>query len=355
MAQEHAIAGHADSAAQQAAPPEEHHKAGFWTLALGSVGVVFGDIGTSPLYALKESVAAAARGGPVTPEMIIGVLSLILWSLVLVGTIKYVFILLRADNNGEGGTLTLVALAQRALGYRRGFVLFLGIAGAGLFYGDAVITPAISVLSAVEGLKLVTPAFKPYVVPIALAILVALFMVQSRGTGRVAAFFGPVMLVWFAALALTGIMHIADDPGVFAAFNPAHGILFFVHHPGVSLAVLGTVCLSVTGAEALYADLGHFGRGPIRIAWLGFVFPALALNYLGQGALVLADPSAIQNPFYRLVPEWALIPMVALATLATIIASQAVITGAFSLTRQAVQLGLMPRFEIRFTSESHQG
>ena len=361
MAQQQALApGHPDSpaAAGEAAYPEAHSNVGFLPLALGALGVVYGDIGTSPLYAFRESVAAATGGGAnVTRDIIIGVLSLILWSLVLVVTLKYVFILLRADNKGEGGTLTLVALAQRALerGRGRGVAVALGIAGAALFYGDAVITPAISVLSAVEGLKLATPAFEPYVVPIALGILVALFAVQSRGTGRVATFFGPVMLVWFAALALTGILHIADDPGVFAAINPVHGVMFFVNHAGVSLAVLGSVCLAVTGAEALYADLGHFGRTPIRAAWLGFVFPALALNYLGQGALVLADPSAIENPFYRLVPEWALIPMVALATLATIIASQAVITGAFSLTRQAVQLGLLPRLEIRFTSESHQG
>ena len=355
MAQEHAVAGHPDSATHQAAPPEEHHKAGFWTLALGSIGVVYGDIGTSPLYAFKESVAAAAAGGPVTREMIIGVLSLILWSLVLVVTVKYVFILLRADNNGEGGTLTLVALAQRALGYKRGFVLFLGIAGAGLFYGDAVITPAITVLSAVEGLKVVTPAFEPYVVHITLAILFALFAVQSRGTGRVAAFFGPVMVMWFGVLAVTGLIHLMDDPGVLAALNPWYGVTFFYHHSHVGLAVLGAVCLSVTGAEALYADLGHFGAGPIRRAWLFFVFPALVIHYFGQGALVLADPSAIEHPIFRMVPEWALIPFVILATLASIIASQAVITGAFSLTRQAIQLGLLPRLEIRFTSASHQG
>jgi KUP system potassium uptake protein len=357
LAQEQALApGHPDSAAPVAALPEGHATAGFWPLALGALGVVYGDIGTSPLYALRESVAAATHGGAnVTREIIIGVLSLILWSLVLVVTIKYVFILLRADNKGEGGTLTLVALAQRALERGRGVAVALGVAGAALFYGDAVITPAISVLSAVEGLKLVTPAFDHYVVPIALVILIGLFLVQSRGTGSVAAFFGPVMMVWFAGLGLTGLLHIADDPGVFAAVNPVHGAAFFVNHAGVSLAVLGTVCLSVTGAEALYADLGHFGRGPIRAAWLGFVFPALALNYLGQGALVLSDPSAIENPFFRLVPDCALIPMVGMATLATIIASQAVITGAFSLTRQAVQLGLLPRMEIRFTSESHQG
>ncbi|HST93888.1 MAG TPA: potassium transporter Kup [Microvirga sp.] len=319
------------------------------------MGVVFGDIGTSPLYAFKESVAAAAAGGPVTRDIILGVLSLILWSLMLVVTAKYVFILLRADNKGEGGTLTLVALAQRAMGQRRGIVLALGIVGAGLFYGDAVLTPAISVLSAVEGLKLVAPTLESYVVPITLAILTALFLVQSRGTGRVAAFFGPVMLVWFAALALAGALHIADDPTVLTAINPLHSILFFFNHPSVSLAVLGAVCLAVTGAEALYADLGHFGAKPIRCAWLYLVFPALVINYFGQGALVLAHPEAAESPLFRLVPDWALVPMIVLATLATIIASQAVITGAFSLTRQAVQLGLLPRLEIRFTSETHQG
>ena len=372
MAQTEAVApGHADSAApaagtaypeKQASRPGEaaegHHKVGFWTLALGSVGVVYGDIGTSPLYALKELVAAATAGGPVTREIILGILSLILWSLILVVTIKYVVILLRADNNGEGGTLTLVALAQRALGHGPGRgrkVLLLGAVGAGLFYGDAVITPAISVLSAVEGIKVATPAFTDYVVPITLAVLVGLFMVQSRGTGKVATFFGPVMALWFVTLAITGAWHIADDPGVLWAINPAYAAMFFVHHPGVSLAVLGAICLSVTGAEALYADLGHFGRGPIRTAWLGFVFPALVINYFGQGALVLSNPAAIEHPLFRLVPEWGIIPFVLLATAATIIASQAVITGAFSLTRQAIQLGLLPRLEIRFTSESHQG
>ena len=357
MAEQQAIApGQADTAAPpEASYPEGHTKVGFWTLLLGSIGVVYGDIGTSPLYAFKESIAAAAAGGPVTREIVLGVLSLILWSLVAVVTLKYVLVLLRADNKGEGGTLTLVALAQRALGHKTGSVLLLGIAGAGLFYGDAVITPAISVLSAVEGLKLATPALDSYVVPITLAILIGLFAVQSRGTGRVAAFFGPVMLVWFAALALTGFLHIADDPAVLTAINPLRAVLFFFDHPGVALAVLGAVCLSVTGAEALYADLGHFGRGPIRAAWLCFVFPALVINYFGQGALVLSDPAAAEHPLYHLVPEWGLLPMILLATMATIIASQAVITGAFSLTRQAIQLGLLPRLEIRFTSESHQG
>jgi KUP system potassium uptake protein len=322
---------------------------------LGAIGVVFGDIGTSPLYAFKESVAAAAAGAPVTREIIFGVLSLILWSLVLVVTVKYVMILLRADNKGEGGTLTLVALAQRAVRHRGGLVLALGIAGAGLFYGDAVLTPAISVLSAVEGLKLVAPSLHSYVVPITLGILAALFVVQSRGTGSVASFFGPVMLVWFAALAVAGAMHIADDPTVLMAINPLYCVRFFIHHPAVSLAVLGAVCLSVTGAEALYADLGHFGAKPIRSAWLYLVFPALVINYFGQGALVLAHPETAESPLFHLVPEWALVPMIILATLATIIASQAVITGAFSLTRQAIQLGLLPRLDIRFTSETHQG
>jgi KUP system potassium uptake protein len=356
MADQHAVApGHADSAAPEATLPETHAHAGFWTVVLGAMGVVFGDIGTSPLYAFKESVAAAAGTGPVTRDIILGVLSLILWSLMLVVTAKYVFILLRADNKGEGGTLTLVALAQRAMGQRRGIVLMLGIVGAGLFYGDAVLTPAISVLSAVEGLKLVAPTLESYVVPVTLAILTALFLVQSRGTGRVAAFFGPVMLVWFAALALAGALHIADDPTVLTALNPLHCIMFFFNHPTVSLAVLGAVCLSVTGAEALYADLGHFGAKPIRSAWLYLVFPALVINYFGQGALVLAHPETAESPLFRLVPDWALLPMIILATLATIIASQAVITGAFSLTRQAVQLGILPRLEIRFTSETHQG
>jgi KUP system potassium uptake protein len=334
---------------------EGHSQASFWTLTLGSLGVVYGDIGTSPLYAFRESIAAASQGTSATEDIVIGVLSIILWSLILVVTVKYVLILLRADNKGEGGTLTLVALAQRALGGRRIAILLLGITGAGLFYGDAVIAPAISVLSAVEGLKLAAPGLDAYVVPITLAILVALFAVQSHGTGRVAALFGPIMVLWFATLAVTGAIHIADDPSVLRAINPLNSFIFFYEHPGISLAVLGTACLSVSGAEALYADLGHFGRGPIRTAWLGFVFPALVINYFGQGALVLSDPAAAEHPLYRLVPEWGLLPMVFLATVATIIASQAVITGAFSLTRQAVQLGLLPRLEIRFTSESHQG
>ena len=348
----------------------DHVKSSFATLALGALGVVYGDIGTSPLYALRETINAAmsgqigSHGGAgaaivreVPRDIVIGVLSLILWSLVLVVTIKYVLILLRADNNGEGGTLTLVALAQRAVGKAKGtgWVLGLGMLGAALFYGDAVITPAISVLSAVEGLKLVTPAFEPYVVYIASAILVGLFAVQSGGTESVAKWFGPIMGIWFLTLAGLGIYHIQDDFGVFASINPLYGVMFFVNHPGVSLVVLGTVCLAVTGAEALYADMGHFGRGPIQSAWFFMVFPALWLNYLGQGALILHDPTTIDNPFYKLAPDFLILPLVILATIATIVASQAVITGAFSLTRQAIQLGMLPRMEVRHTSEHTSG
>lgn len=336
-----------------------HSTASYATLALGALGVVYGDIGTSPLYALRETVVAAtaAHGSAAIPrDIIIGVLSLILWSLVIVVTLKYVLLLMRADNNGEGGILTLVALAQRGLGRRRGgIVMFLGMAGAALFYGDAVITPAISVLSAVEGIKLVATVPEDYIIGIASVILIALFLVQSGGTARVANFFGPIMLIWFLTLAGLGIYHIADELSIFASVNPYYGLRFFVDHPVVSLAVLGSVCLAVTGAEALYADMGHFGRGPIRGAWIWLVFPSLWLNYLGQGALILSDPTALDNPFYRLAPEGLILPLVILATVATIIASQAVITGAFSLTRQAIQLGFLPRLEIRHTSEHTSG
>ncbi|PZN99911.1 MAG: potassium transporter Kup [Hyphomicrobiales bacterium] len=337
----------------------KHSHGSYAALALGALGVVYGDIGTSPLYALRETLLAANGGSAATPisrELVLGVLSLILWSLVIVVTLKYVVLLMRADNNGEGGILTLVALAQRGVERGKGFaVVLLGMLGAGLFYGDTVITPAISVLSAVEGIKLVTPALDAYVLWIATAILVALFMVQSSGTGRMATFFGPITLVWFLTLAGLGILHLSDDFGVLASINPWYALIFFRDHADIALVVLGSVCLAVTGAEALYADMGHFGRGPIRAAWLYLVFPALWLNYLGQGALILADPSAIENPFYRLAPEGLLLPFVILATVATIIASQAVITGAFSLTRQAIQLGLLPRMEIRYTSEQTSG
>ncbi len=329
----------------------------FWILALGSVGVVYGDIGTSPLYALREAVVAATgKSGPITEPIIFGVLSLIIWALVLVVTVKYVFILLNADNNGEGGTLSLMALAQRVMGSNMVLIPVLAMIGAALFYGDAMITPAISVLSAVEGLKIITPALEPYVLPLTLAIIIALFAVQARGTASVAALFGPITLIWFALpLRWQVIAHIGDNPTVLLSFNPVYAVNFLGSHGIIGLVTLGAVFLAVTGAEALYADLGHFGKRPIQLAWIIVVFPALLLNYLGQGALLLHRPETIENPFFLMMPEWALIPAVVLATAATIIASQAVITGAYSLTRQAIQLGLLPRMEIRFTSEAHAG
>ncbi|HZP10698.1 potassium transporter Kup [Methyloceanibacter sp.] len=337
---------------------EAHAPHTFWALTLGSMGVVFGDIGTSPLYAFRVALQAAA--GPsniVVRESVLGVLSLILWALILVVTCKYVLILLRADNKGEGGTLSLMALAQGALGQGRirFTMLVLGMIAASLFYGDALITPAISVLSAVEGLEVGAPQLQEYVVPLTVLILFALFAVQSRGTARVASLFGPIMTIWFVTLGALGLVHIADEPGVFAALNPMHGINYLASHGFVGLVTLGAVFLAVTGAEALYADLGHFGRKPIATAWLYFVLPALVLNYFGQGALVLSEPTAIANPFYRMVPSWGLYPMILLATAATIIASQAVITGAFSLTNQAVQLGLLPRIQIKRTSATQAG
>jgi KUP system potassium uptake protein len=335
---------------------EVHSTARFEALLIGSIGVVYGDIGTSPLYALREAVlAASGSAAGVTPLAVLGVVSLILWALIIVVTLKYVVILLRADNHGEGGTLALMALAQRALSSGAGAVVLLGIVSGALFYGDAVITPALSVLSAIEGIKLVTEAFEPYVVPLTVLILFILFTVQSRGTARVASFFGPVMCIWFVIIAIAAITPIMRHPEILQAVNPVYAVSFMLHHGIIGFITLGAVFLAVTGAEALYADLGHFGMRPIQTAWLFIVLPSLALNYMGQGALVIGDPKALENPFFLMFPDWALIPMVALATLATVIASQAVITGAYSLTRQAVQLGLLPRFEIRHTSETHSG
>ena len=327
----------------------------FWPLTLGSIGVVYGDIGTSPLYAVREAVVAASDGGAVTSDGVVGVISLILWSLTIVVTLKYVIVLLHADNNGEGGTLALMALARRVSGHWAEIVAGLGIIGAGLFFGDALITPAISVLSALEGIKVVTPAFDYYVVPTTVIVLLLLFAAQSRGTARVAAFFGPIMTIWFVAIAVPGVVSIFTDPWILTAINPFYGLKFLVSHGVIGLVTLGAVFLAVTGAEALYADLGHFGRAPIQTAWLGLVFPSLGLNYLGQGALLLENPKAIENPFFLLYPGWAQLAMVLLATAATVIASQAVITGAYSLTRQAIQLGLLPRVDIRHTSESREG
>ena len=328
-------------------------KARFWSLTIGSIGVVYGDIGTSPLYAFREAISAATGSGNTANEpVVLGILSLIIWALLLVVTAKYILVLLRADNKGEGGTLALMALASHSLMRRGGTIILLGIISGALFYGDAIITPALSVLSAIEGLKIVTPTFDAYVVPLTVVVLIALFAVQSRGTASVATFFGPVMMLWFGAIAAAGIWYAVRNPIVFLAFNPVHGVDFLLKHGLVAFFTLGAVFLVVTGAEALYADLGHFGRAPIRFAWLVVVLPALTLNYLGQGALVLANPKAIENPFFLLYPEWALLPMVLLATIATVIASQAVISGAYSLTQQAIQLGLLPRLEIRHTSEA---
>src|ERR1700761_7381954 len=335
---------------------EVHSTASLKALLIGSIGVVYGDIGTSPLYALREAVVAASGpSGVVDPAAVLGVVSLILWALIIVVTMKYVVVLLRADNHGEGGTLALMALAQRAVRRGAATIVLLGIVSGALFYGDAVITPALSVLSAIEGIKLVTVTFDPFVVPITVVILLALFAVQSRGTARVAAFFGPIMLIWFLVIGIAAIPPILRKPEILFALNPFLAVSFMLNHGIIAFVTLGAVFLAVTGAEALYADLGHFGKKPIQTAWLFIVLPALTLNYLGQGAIVLDDPRAVENPFFLMFPPWALIPMVTLATVATVIASQAVITGAYSLTRQAIQLGLMPRFEIRHTSEAHSG
>ncbi|MDF2120073.1 potassium transporter Kup [Roseiarcaceae bacterium H3SJ34-1] len=319
------------------------------------MGVVYGDIGTSPLYALRESLFHAKSRGSVNETDVIGVVSLLIWALFVVVTVKYVVFVMRADNKGEGGTLALMALARKAVGGKSTAIFILGIAGAALFTGDAIITPAISVLSAVEGLKLVTPFFDHYVTLIALVILVTLFIVQRKGTSGVARWFSPVMLVWFIVIAVLGLLHIGDAPRILYAFNPAHALYFLFSHGIISFVVMGSVFLAVTGAEALYADMGHFGRKPIQYAWILFVFPSLILNYLGQGALILHDPGTIENPFYLMAPDWALLPLVILATAATVIASQATITGAYSLARQAIQLGLLPRLEIYHTSDTQEG
>ena len=324
------------------------------TLALGSVGVVYGDIGTSPLYAFKEALRPVSADGLDRYE-VIGIISLMLWTLTIIVTLKYVLFLLRADNGGEGGTLSLLALLMKTANGHAAILFFMGIAGSALFLGDAMITPALSVLSAVEGLQLVTPELKEFVLPLSLTILVVLFLVQSRGTEAVSAFFGPITAIWFLVMGAIGIYHIADDLTIFTALNPYHAATFLIHEKWLGIIVLGAVFLTVTGAEALYADLGHFGRRPIQLAWFALVFPALMLNYLGQGAFILKHPEAAENPFFLMFPSWALLPVVILATAATIIASQAVITGAFSLVRQAIHLNFLPRMEIQHTSETHTG
>ncbi|MGP8233290.1 MAG: potassium transporter Kup [Methylovirgula sp.] len=351
-----------DKAADPAAcgpivPPSEHieKKASVAALALGSIGVVYGDIGTSPLYALRESIIHSDRSTGLTEHNVTGTVSLLLWALFFIVTAKYVLFLMRADNKGEGGTLSLMALAQSAFGRRAAPIFFLGVAGAALFSGDAIITPAISVLSALEGLQIGTPLFSDYVLPLTIVVLISVFAVQRHGTAKVATFFGPVMAIFFVVIALLGAIHIPDAPRILRAFNPFVGVAFLIDHGFIGFLVLGSVFLAVTGAEALYADMGHFGRRPIQLAWLFFVLPSLTLNYLGQGALILANHAAIENPFYFLAPHWALLPLVILATIATVIACQAVITGAFSLTRQAIQLGLLPRMEIQHKSATQEG
>jgi KUP system potassium uptake protein len=326
-------------------------------LLVAAVGVVYGDIGTSPLYTLKE-VFTGGYGVPVNHDGVLGILSLILWSLLWVVSFKYVMFILRADNQGEGGTMALTALARRATAAHprlRALMVVCGLIGASLFYGDSMITPAVSVLSAVEGMGLAFEGIDHWVVPISLVVLVALFLVQKHGTDKIGKLFGPIMVVWFLALAALGAHGISQSPEVLKAFNPGWAVNFFIVHPGMGVAILGAVVLALTGAEALYADMGHFGRKPIARAWFALVLPALVLNYFGQGAILLQNPEAARNPFYLLAPGWALLPMVGLATMATVIASQAVISGAFSLTRQAIQLGYIPRMQIQHTSSDEQG
>lgn len=337
---------------------QEQDKKRLATLTLAALGIVYGDIGTSPLYSIKEVFGGVHHPVPITPENVLGILSLFFWSLIIVVTLKYVFFIMRANNKGEGGIIALMTLAlhKGTPGtWQQKLLVTLGLIGAALFYGDGVITPAISVLSAVEGLEIITPTFKPYIMPITLVVLVGLFMFQRRGTANVGALFGPVMVVWFAVLALLGALAMFDNPAVLAAINPQHAFQFLTGNSLLGFFALGAVVLCITGAEALYADMGHFGAKPIQYAWLGYVMPALLINYFGQGSLLLANPGAVENPFYLLAPEWAMYPLVILSTLATIIASQAVISGSFSITQQAIQLGYTPRLEIQHTSDREIG
>jgi KUP system potassium uptake protein len=327
------------------------------TLTLAAVGVVYGDIGTSPLYAIKEVFNGPHHPVPIQAANVLGILSVVFWALMIIVSIKYLVFIMRADNKGEGGIMALIALVLREEKDRRWapFLTVLGLFGAALFYGDGMITPAISVLSAVEGLEVATPAFKPVVIPLTLIVIIALFFVQRRGTGSVGALFGPIMTAWFVTLAVLGIGGIAGHPQILEALNPAHAVRFLATHGTLGFLSLGAVVLAVTGAEALYADMGHFGRKPIRLAWSTLVLPALTLNYFGQGALLIANPATAKNPFYLLAPDWALYPLVGLATCATIIASQAVISGTFSITQQAMQLGFAPRMDVQHTSQHQKG
>jgi len=335
---------------------EKQGKSSLAALALGAIGVVYGDIGTSPLYAFQQVFVSAQV--PVTTENILGVLSLFFWTLTIIVSIKYVALIMRADNLGEGGLMSLLALASQSVKSKpraHAVLLVAGVFGVALFFGDGVITPAISVLSAVEGLEIVTPAAKPYVLPISLAVLTLLFVFQRRGTADIGKLFGPIMVVWFFAIAYFGFLEIVKNPSVIAAVSPIHAVRFAIDNYGLAFVTLGAVFLCVTGAEALYADMGHFGKRPIQLAWFWLVMPALMLNYFGQGALVLADPKKAENPFFLMMPDWALLPMVALATVATVIASQALISGAFSATKQTIQLGYLPRMRILHTSIKESG
>jgi KUP system potassium uptake protein len=324
-------------------------------LAFASIGVVFGDVGTSPIYTMREALHPVVAAGGDVRLAVFGVVSLLLWAIFIIVTLKYVIMLMRADNRGEGGILSLVVLVENLLKRKGGIILGLGIIGAAFFFGDAMITPAMTILSAIEGLTIINSGFQPFVVPMTVAVIVTLFTVQYKGTAGVAAVFAPVTLVWFITLAVMGVFHISDDLEIFQALNPIHGIMMLLRQPGLALLVFGGVFLAVTGGEALYADMGHFGKNPIRMAWLAVVLPGLVLNYLGQGAFIIAHPDAIDNPFFLMAPSWALLPLIILATLVAIIASQAVITGAFSIGQQAMALGLFPRMNIVHTSETEEG
>lgn len=354
MNQPNELPGRDDNPTPLPPNPSDNHNKNLGKLVLGCIGVVYGDIGTSPLYAMRESLHAASYDGLDRAD-VIGVISLLIWTLILIVTVKYVTLIMRADNKGEGGTLSLVALVQQSLKKRPGWLLSIGVVGISLFFGDSMITPAMSVLSAVEGMDLVAPSFGNYVLPVTLLIILGLFLFQSQGTERVSILFGPIMVVWFVVMAGLGIYHLSDDLSILTAFNPIHAVGFIVTNGVASFFVLGSVFLAVTGGEALYADMGHFGRRPIRLAWAILVFPALTLSYLGQGALVLAHPETAENPFFLMAPKGFLFPLVVLAMMATVIASQAVISGAFSMMQQAVQMGLLPRMEIRHTSETQHG
>jgi KUP system potassium uptake protein len=352
-----------DSHADEGSEQDAHSHAGaghgsrLLTLTIAAIGIVYGDIGTSPLYTMKE-VFSEEHGIALTHTNILGVVSLILWGLILVISLKYVTLVLRANNRGEGGIMALSALAMSSVGTGSRWhypVMLLGMMGAGLFYGDGVITPAISVLSAIEGLEVATPALKPYVLPLTVTVLVALYSLQSKGTAGIGKFFGPIVLVWFAALATMGVINIVHYPAVLAAFNPLHGLNFVLHNGWFAFIALGAVVLALTGAEALYADMGHFGKKPVRLAWFSVVFPALALNYLGQGALLMSTPAAVTNPFFQQLGPWSVYPLVVLSTMATVIASQATISGAFSVTQQAISLGFLPRMRVVYTSEREMG